>query len=160
METFIKKRTGDFYCLNCFHPNRTEKKLKKHEKVCNDHNYCYVEMPKKDNRIVKYNHGEKSMKVPFAIYADLECLLEKINSCQNNLEISSAAKTNMHTPSGYSSFTNCSFDSTKRKLNCYGAKDCMERFCKDLKEDITKMINYEEKEMIPLTDKENESYEK
>ena len=25
----------------------------------------------------KYNHGEKSMKVPFVIYADLECLLKK-----------------------------------------------------------------------------------
>ena len=36
---------GDFYCLNCFHSYSTENKLKKHEKVCNDHNYCYVEMP-------------------------------------------------------------------------------------------------------------------
>ena len=35
---------GDCYCLNCFHSYRTEKKLKKHEKVCNDHD-CYVEMP-------------------------------------------------------------------------------------------------------------------
>ena len=29
----------------------------------------------KDNNIIKYNHGEKSMKVPFIIYADLEFLL-------------------------------------------------------------------------------------
>ena len=36
----------------------------------------------------------------------------------------------------------------------------MERFCKDLKEHATKIINYEKKEMIPLTDKENKSYEK
>ena len=34
-------------------------------------------MPNEDNKILKYNHGEKSMKVPFIIYADLECLLEK-----------------------------------------------------------------------------------
>ena len=34
-------------------------------------------MPDKDNKILKYNHGEKSLKVPFMIYADLECLLEK-----------------------------------------------------------------------------------
>ena len=26
-------------------------------------------MPKEDNKILKYNHGEKSMKVPFIIYA-------------------------------------------------------------------------------------------
>ena len=28
-------------------------------------------MPKEDNKILKYNHGEKSVKVPFIIYADL-----------------------------------------------------------------------------------------
>ena len=32
-------------------------------------------MPKENNKILKYNRGEKSMKVPFIIYADLECLL-------------------------------------------------------------------------------------
>ena len=44
---------GDFYCLNCFHSYSTENRLKKHERVCNDHDYCYVEMPNKDNKILK-----------------------------------------------------------------------------------------------------------
>ena len=43
----------------------------------------YVEMPKEDNKILKYNQGEKYMKVPFIIYADLESLLEKISTCDN-----------------------------------------------------------------------------
>ena len=34
-------------------------------------------MPKEDNKILKYNHGEKSVKFSFIIYADLESLLEK-----------------------------------------------------------------------------------
>ena len=41
-------------------------------------------MPTKDNNIIKHNHGEKSMKVPFIIYADLESLLEKMSTCINN----------------------------------------------------------------------------
>ena len=57
-------------------------------------------------------------------------------------------------------FTNCSFDETKNKLDCYRGEDCMERFCKDLREHAMKIINYEEKDMIPLTDKENKFYEK
>ena len=57
----------------------------------------------------------------------------------------------MHTPSCYSMFTHCSFDSTKNKLDCYRGKDCMERFCKNLKEHATKIINYEKKEMITLS---------
>ena len=37
----------------------------------------------------------------------------------------------------------------------------MERFCQDLKEHATKIMNYEKKkEMIPLTDEENKSYKK
>ena len=34
-------------------------------------------MPKDDNEVSKYNHGENSMKHPFIVYADLECLLKK-----------------------------------------------------------------------------------
>ena len=56
-------------------------------------------MPTKDN-IIKYNHGEKSMKVPFIIYADLECLLEKMGTCINNPNESSITKINKLTPSG------------------------------------------------------------
>ena len=37
-------------------------------------------MPNEDNKILKYNHGEKSMKAPFIIYADLESLVEKMNT--------------------------------------------------------------------------------
>ena len=32
----------EFYCLNGFHSYSTEKNLKKHEKVCNDHDCCFV----------------------------------------------------------------------------------------------------------------------
>ena len=33
---------GDLYCLNCFQSYTTENKLKKHKKVCENHDYCYV----------------------------------------------------------------------------------------------------------------------
>ena len=74
-----------------------ENKLKKHKKVCENHDYCYVEMPEENNKILKYNQGQKSMRVPFIIYADLECLLEKMNTCHNNPEKSSTTKINKHT---------------------------------------------------------------
>ena len=41
-------------------------------------------MPNEDNKVLKYNYGEKSLKFPAIISA--ECLLEKMHSCQNNLE--------------------------------------------------------------------------
>ena len=84
--------------------------------------YCYVKMPKEDKKILKYNHGEKSIKVPFTIYADLVSLLEKMKTCHNNPQKSSTTKINKHTPSGYSLFTHCSFDTTKNKLDYYRGK--------------------------------------
>ena len=60
----------DFYCLNCFHSYRTKSKLESHKKTCENHDYCHVEIHTKDNNIIKHNHGEKSMKVPFITYTD------------------------------------------------------------------------------------------
>ena len=111
-------------------------------------------MPTKSNNIIKYNHGEKSMKLPFVIYADLECLLEKISTCINNPNESSATKINKHTPSGYSIFTRCSFDKSKNKLNYYRGKDCMKKFSKDIREHVNKIISYEKMKMIPLKTEE------
>ena len=144
----------NFYFLNCFHSYRTENKLEAHKKICENHDYCHVEIPTKNNNIIKYNHGEKSMKLPFVIYADLECLLEKMSTCINNPNDSSTTKINKHTPSGYSIFTRCSFDKSKNKLNYYRGKDCMKKFSKDLRERVSKIINYEKKKMIPLKTEE------
>ena len=77
---------GDFYCLNCFHSYTTHNKLKKHERVCNNHDYCRIDMPKEHEKI-KYLPGEKSLKAPFIIYADLECLLKKCNIVKIILKI-------------------------------------------------------------------------
>ena len=114
-------------------------------------------MPKED-KTLKYNHGEKFMKVPFIIYANLESLLKKMKTCHNNPEKSSTTKINNHTPSGYSLFTHCSFDTTKNKLYYYTGKNCMKNFCLDLREHATKIINYEKKEMIPLTKEEKRAH--
>ena len=151
---------GDFYCLNCFHSYSTKNKLEAHKKICENHDYCYVEMPTKDNNIIKYNQGEKSIKLPFVIYADLECLLEKMSTCINNPNESSTTEINKHTTSGYSIFTSCSFDESKNKINYYRGDDCMKKFCKDLREHAMKIINYEKKRMVPLTIKEEVCYHK
>ena len=116
-------------------------------------------MPDEDNKISKYTSGEKSLKVSFVFYADLECLLKKINTCQNNPENSYTEKKATHRPSGYSLVTCCSFDKSLNEQKHYRAKDCMKIFCKDLKDRAMRIINYEKKEMIPLTDEEKEAHE-
>ena len=83
----------------------------------------------------------------------------KNNPCHNNPEKSYTEKKARHKPSGYSLVTCCSFDKTKTAWNYYRGKDCMEIFCKDLRNQAMKIINYEKKKEIILTNEEKESYE-
>ena len=116
-------------------------------------------MPTEDNNTLKNIHGEKSLKAPFTIYADLECLLIKQQSCQNNPNESYTERKAMHKPCGYLLDLVTSFDSKQNKHSFYRGKDCIKIFFGDLKKLATKIINYEEKEMIPLKDNENKFYE-
>ena len=55
-------------------------------------------MPNEDSKILKYNHGEKSLKATFFISFDNEVLLPKIPSSQNNLEKSYTERKAKHIP--------------------------------------------------------------
>ena len=130
------------------------------KKYAKDHDFCHVKMPNENNEILIYNPGEKSLKVPFVIYADLDCLLKKIDTCQNNPEKPYTEKKAKNKPSGYSLVTCCLHDKSKTECNYYRGKDCMERFCKYLRDQAMKLINYEKKKKIILTNEKKESYEK
>ena len=86
----------DFYSSNCLHLFRTDNALKRHQRLCNNKDYCNVEVSKPGNKTLKYNHEEKSLKTPFVIYADLKCLLIKQQSCQNNPNESYTERKAMH----------------------------------------------------------------
>ena len=73
---------------------------------------------------------------------------------------SSAEKKAENTPSGYSWITCCSFNKPKNEWVYYRGKDCREMFCKDVRNETMKIINYEKKEIIPVTDEETKFYEK
>ena len=91
MSTLLRRITskhhGYFYCLNCLHSFRTENKLKSHEKVCKNKDFCGIVMPTEKNQILKFNQYMKSDKMPYIIYADLESLIKEIDGCENNPNI-------------------------------------------------------------------------
>ena len=100
-------------------------------------------MPEKGKNILKYNAGEKSMKVLFIIYADMESSLEKIDKSYSNPEKLSTTKINKHT--ALLIFMYFSFNTAKNKHDYYRGKHCMKSFYKDLKKHATKLIIYENK---------------
>ena len=97
--------------------------------------------------------------VPFCIPFDLEVLLPKMHSSQNNPEKSYTERKAKHIPSGYACDLICSFDATKSKHDFGRGEDCVESLCKKFNDYVIEIIDNEEKEMILLTDEETKSYE-
>ena len=83
LKGITSKHKVDSYFLNWFHSYRTKEALEKNMKVCEDKDYCYIEMPKKGESL-KYHPGVKSMKARYIIVADIESLLRKMDTCAND----------------------------------------------------------------------------
>ena len=81
-----------------------------------------------------------------------------MNTCNNNPNMSYTTAKALHKPSGYSLLTSSSFHKLENKQTYYRGRDCMKRFCNDLKEYVTRITNYEMKPADPLTEEEKESY--
>ena len=58
-------------------------------------------MLSENTKILEFNQCHKSDKAPFIIYVYLECVIEKIDGCDNNPENSSTTKIGEHIPSGF-----------------------------------------------------------
>ena len=61
--------------------------------------------------------------MPYAIYANIKCLVKKIDSCENNPQISSTRKIGEHSPCGYLLSTIWGFSQIVNKLFLYCGKD-------------------------------------
>ena len=153
------KKNGNFYCLNCLHSFRTKNKPELHKRACKNKDFCSIIMPSGDTKILKYDTYQKSDKAPFIIYADLECIIEKIQGCKNNPKNSFTTKVSKHIPSGFSMPTVSSFKRRENKHGIYRGKDYMKNCFELLRECAIKIINFKKKKMKLLPKEQQESFE-
>ena len=104
--------------------------------------FCNVIMLTEDNKMSEFDQNKKFDKLQFNIYADLECIIEKIDGCKLNPENSSSTKVSKHLPSAFSIFTISCFKSTENKHDVYRGKDSMKKICEFLRERAMKIINF------------------
>ena len=139
------KNDMNFYCLKCLHSFRTKDKLESHKKVCESKDFCNVIMSRENAETIEFNQYQKSDKAPFIIYADPECIIERIDRCKNNPENSSPKKVGKHIPSGFLMSIISLFRSIENKHDVYRGKDCLKKFCESLREHAMKIINFGKK---------------
>ena len=102
-----KKKISRVYCRNCLLSFDNESSLGKHQEYCHNNEAVKFELPKEEDLYIKFKNYERSMKVPFVIYADFECFTEDINTCQPDPQCSYTKKYQKHTPSGFCYILKC-----------------------------------------------------
>ena len=93
-------KESNSFCLNCLNHFPNEEKLKIHEEYCLKNQAIRIEMPE-EGSFISFIHHNRSMKVPFVVYADFEAFTEEISTCQPNDKKSFTQKYQRHRPSGF-----------------------------------------------------------
>ena len=96
-----------FRCLNIFN---SEKSLASHHEYGKSHEAIKIVLPKEASKISVKNHN-RSMRVPFIVYADFEFFTPQLSTSQPNPEKSYTNQYQKHIPSGFCYHITC-FDDT------------------------------------------------
>ena len=92
------------FCERCLHGYKTKVLLERHMPECKGllKSPTRTEMPKEGENKMKFQNYNKQMKAPYVVYADFECLVKKIATCEPNNKHSFTVKTEKHEPCGFS----------------------------------------------------------
>lgn len=77
-----KKNHAKHLCLNYF---TSKIILEKHEEYCDTHEAVKIELPKRGTTL-RFKNYNRSMRVPFVVYADFESFTQRLDTCQSNSE--------------------------------------------------------------------------
>ena len=74
-------KESKLFCLRCLNHFPNKEKLSKHEEYCLNNDAIKIEMTEKGD-FIAFKHHNRSIKVPFVIYADFEAFTEQISTCE------------------------------------------------------------------------------
>jgi len=134
----------------CLHPFRREDHLNEHLPLCSQHPAQQVSYPKPGKNVLKSNKYDHQFEVPFAIFADFECFLEKNND-----------QSDTHIPSGFCTLTTSILEEHNYKLFCYSGENVMEEFFAHMRceEERIKIILSQNVAMDQLTSEQQMKHE-
>ena len=148
-----------FRCWNCFNAFTKKDVFDKHKLHCSNLNPCCMIMPE-EGSLVKFKNYLNLKKHPFIIYADFECIVEKIEGCDGNPGKSYTNKIHKHTPISYTYTVLCFNERIRKtKVVVYTGEDCMEQFVIDIEAECYELYHIPQaKPMLNREDKINHNY--
>ena len=92
------------FCERCLHGYKRKDLLERHKPESKGQlkSPTRTEMPKEEQNKMTFTNYHKQMKVPYVVYADFECVLRQINTCEPDNKQSFTVKTEKHEPCGFS----------------------------------------------------------
>ena len=103
----INKYKGKrYYCKYCDSSFQSEESLQKHEEYCSSHKAVKVKMPKKGT-MLDFKNYQRSMRVPFVVYADFESFTKPISTCSPSDDESYTMQYQKHEPCSYCYYIKC-----------------------------------------------------
>jgi len=98
-----KNSNSKHFCERCLHGYSRKELLERHKPECKGllKSPTRTEMLKDGENKMSFTNYHKQMKVPYVIYADFECVLEKIDGCEPSQDASFTVKTERHVPCGF-----------------------------------------------------------
>ena len=117
------------FCLRCLNPFWYQESLNKHQEYCGNYEAVKIQMPKKGT-MLKFKNDHRSEKVLFVVYADFECFIKPIQSCDPDDKKSYTKQYQKHEPSSFCYYIKCFDDKVykPKKVSYTGDDACMEIF--------------------------------
>ena len=92
------------FCERCLHGYKRRDLLERHKPECKGllKSPTRTEMPKEGENKMAFQNFQKQMKAPYVVYADFECIVKKIHTCEPDNKKSFTVKTEKQEPCGFS----------------------------------------------------------
>ena len=134
-----KHKERKHFCMHCLQCFSSERVLNNHKDNCIIINGTQaINMPDKNNNILKFNNFHKQQAVPFVIYADFEAITEKIQGCKQNNDSSYTEAYQKHTDCGYGYKVVCCYDDKYTKpIQIYRGENAVYKFMEKMLGEVT-----------------------
>jgi len=140
-----------FFFYRCLHYFRSYDKLQSHTVDCGKMNDCAIRLPSDKDKWLEFNNFNRKERLLFIVYADLECVLTKMEEEKNAYQ--------HHRVFSIAYYVHCSYDESLSAYHSRRSADCIAWFVEVLK-NIAIRVKTILTTNVPMVDLAPEEWEK